>query len=33
MEDRIVYRNIISTIAGISVLALCLIVVSAVVGG
>ncbi|GEM_PF-1864072 len=32
MEDRIVYRNIVSTIAAISVLALCLIVVSAVVG-
>jgi hypothetical protein len=32
MEDRIVYRNIVSTIAAISVMALCLIVVSAVVG-
>jgi hypothetical protein len=33
MEDRIVYRNIISTIAAISVLALCLIAVSSAIGG
>jgi hypothetical protein len=33
MEDRIVFKNIVSTIAAISVLTMGLIVVSAVIGG
>jgi hypothetical protein len=33
MEDRIVYRNIFSTIGVISIVAVCLIIISVTLGG